>query len=220
MTAAIPPQAQRRRALRRMGQLVLSLAAPQVVGATGSPTILAVRVWPASDYTRVTIESDQALDASHHLTPAPERLVVDLNGLELNAALRELVGKVRPGDPYIAGVRVGQYLPRVVRLVLDLKQPVRPELFTLAPVGAYRHRLVFDLFPTQEVDPLLAASTSLLHCNQRRHAPPPSQPCRRRRPHRHRRQKQRPRQPRCCPRRHPPPHPRHPPRPSASGSIA
>ena len=156
MTAAIPPQAQRRRALRRMGQLVLSLAAPQVVGATGSPTILAVRVWPASDYTRVTIESDQALDASHHLTPAPERLVVDLNGLELNAALRELVGKVRPGDPYIAGVRVGQYLPRVVRLVLDLKQPVRPELFTLAPVGAYRHRLVFDLFPTQEVDPLLA----------------------------------------------------------------
>jgi N-acetylmuramoyl-L-alanine amidase len=65
------------------------------------------------------------------------------------------VGKVRPDDPYIAGVRVGQYQPRVVRLVLDLKQPVRPEQFTLAPVGAYRHRLVFDLFPTQEPDPLL-----------------------------------------------------------------
>jgi hypothetical protein len=51
--------------------------------------------------------------------------VVDIDGLELNPALRELVGKVRPDDPYIAGVRVGQYQPRVVRLVLDLKQPVR-----------------------------------------------------------------------------------------------
>jgi N-acetylmuramoyl-L-alanine amidase len=117
---------------------------------------VAVRVWPARDYTRVTIESDQALEASHLLAQAPNRLVVDLDRLELSAELRELVGKVRPDDPFIAGVRVGQYLPRVVRLVLDLKQPVRPEQFTLAPVGAYRHRLVFDLFPTLEPDPLLA----------------------------------------------------------------
>jgi N-acetylmuramoyl-L-alanine amidase len=149
----------RRQALRRMGRLALWLQAPALsrpAGAATLPTIVAVRVWPARDYTRVTIESDQALAATHLLTSAPHRLVVDLSGLELNAALRDLVGKVRPGDPYIAGVRVGQYLPRVVRLVLDLKQPIRPEQFTLAPVGAYRHRLVFDLFPMQEADPLLA----------------------------------------------------------------
>ena len=89
MTAAIPPQAQRRRALRRMGQLVLSLAAPQVVGATGSPTILAVRVWPASDYTRVTIESDQALDASHHLTP-------DANESQQGFLLNHLISEELP----------------------------------------------------------------------------------------------------------------------------
>jgi N-acetylmuramoyl-L-alanine amidase len=145
--------ASRRQALRTLGPLALLLTAPQLAWGAA---IVAVRVWPAPDYTRVTIESDQALDASHLLTEAPHRLVVDINGLELNAALRELVGKVRPDDPYIAGVRVGQYQPRVVRLVFDLKQPVKPQLFTLAPVAAYKHRLVFDLYPQADADPLLA----------------------------------------------------------------
>ena len=136
-----------------MGSLVLLLGAPHLAHAAA---IVAVRVWPAQDYTRVTIESDQALAAMHSVTEAPHRLVVDIQGLELSSALRELVGKVRPGDPYIAGVRVGQYQPRVVRLVFDLKQPVRPQQTALAPVAAYQHRLVFDLYPVEEADPLLA----------------------------------------------------------------
>ncbi len=151
-----PPSPARRRCLTRlarMGPLVLLLTAPRL--AYGA-AIVAVRVWPAKDYTRVTIESDQPLTAAHQLVEAPERLVVDIDGLELSPALRELVGKVRPDDPFIARVRVGQYLPRVVRLVFDLKQPVRPQQFTLAPVAAYQQRLVFDLFPVQEADPLLA----------------------------------------------------------------
>jgi N-acetylmuramoyl-L-alanine amidase len=143
----------RRQALQRMGSVLLLLGAPHI--ASGA-SIVAVRVWPARDYTRVTIESDTALSATHFITAAPYRLVVDIIGLELNPALRELVGKVRADDPYIAGVRVGQFKPKVVRLVFDLQQQVRPELFTLLPVGAYRHRLVFDLFPVQEADPLLA----------------------------------------------------------------
>ncbi len=141
---------------RALGRLVLLLAAPQLVQRAQAASIVAVRVWPARDYTRVTIESDQPLIATHQLAVAPDRLVVDIEGLELSAALRELVGKVRPGDPYIERVRVGQYLPRVVRLVFDLKQPVQPQQFTLAPVAAYQQRLVFDLFPLQEADPLLA----------------------------------------------------------------
>ena len=143
----------RRAALRSMGQLALLLGVHDI--ALGA-TIVAVRLWPARDYTRVTIESDQALEARHLLTQAPHRLVVDISNLELSPALRGLVGTVRADDPFIAGVRVGQFLPRVVRLVFDLKQPVRPEQFTLAPVAAYKHRLVFDLFPVQEADPLLA----------------------------------------------------------------
>ncbi|MEW6705687.1 MAG: N-acetylmuramoyl-L-alanine amidase [Pseudomonadota bacterium] len=135
-----------------MGALVLTLGAADIVRGA---SILAVRVWPAEDYTRVTIESDQMLNAQHRLFDAPDRLVVDIDGLELSPALRELVGKVRPDDPYIAGVRVGQNTPRVVRLVIDLKQPIAPQQFALAPVAAYQHRLVFDLKPVQERDPLL-----------------------------------------------------------------
>jgi N-acetylmuramoyl-L-alanine amidase len=146
----------RRHALRAMGRLVLLLGAPQLVQGANGAGIVAVRVWPAQDYTRITIESDAPLPAAHQVVESPNRLVVDIDGLELRAALRELVGKVQPDDPYIAGVRVGQYQPRIVRLVFDLKQAVRPEQFTLAPVAAYQHRLVFDLYPVQEIDPLLA----------------------------------------------------------------
>ena len=143
----------RRAALRAMGALGLLLGSGEL--AFGA-TIVAVRLWPASDYTRVTIESDAPLAARHFLAHDPPRLVIDIDGLELSPALRELVGKVRADDPYIAGLRIGQNLPRVVRLVIDLKQPTAPQLFALDPVAAYQHRLVFDLYPTREHDPLLA----------------------------------------------------------------
>ena len=97
----------------------------------------------------MTIESDAPLVGKHFLAENPSRLVIDVDGLELSPQLRELVGKVKPDDPFIAGVRVGQSQPRIVRLVLDLKQATAPQLFTLAPVAAYRHRLVFDLHPVQ-----------------------------------------------------------------------
>ena len=144
----------RRHALTRLGALALAVT---VTDAARAVTILAVRVWPAAEYTRVTIESDAPLAARQFLTPeGPPRLVIDIDGLELDGALRDLVGKVRPDDPYIAGVRIGQYQPRTVRLVFDLKQAVAPQQFVLAPVAAYRHRLVLDLFPQVERDPLLA----------------------------------------------------------------
>ncbi len=143
----------RRDALRSLGALVLLLGTREL--AWGA-SIVAVRVWPAEEYTRVTIESDAPLAQKHFLIDNPNRLVIDIEGLELSPALRELIGKVRDDDPFIAGVRVGQNQPRVVRLVLDLKQPTAPQLFTLAPVAAYHNRLVFDLYPTEERDPLLA----------------------------------------------------------------
>lgn len=136
-----------------MGTLVLALSARELAHGAA---IVAVRVWPAADYTRVTIESDSALTARHFLAENPPRLVIDVDGLDLSPQLRDLVGQVRADDPFIAGVRVGQYQPRVVRLVIDLKQSIQPQLFALTPVAAYRHRLVFDLYPTQERDLLLA----------------------------------------------------------------
>jgi len=143
----------RREALAGLGTVVLTLGPAELAWGAA---ILAVRVWPAAEYTRVTIESDLALTAQHFLAENPQRLVVDIDNLELSPALRDLVGKVRPDDPFIAGVRVGQNQPRMVRLVIDLKQPAKPQQFTLTPVAAYQHRLVFDLYPTEAADPLLA----------------------------------------------------------------
>lgn len=139
--------------LPRRSVLVLLLTPPLLAQGAG---IVGVRMWPARDYTRVTIESDTLLTATHTLVNDPPRLVIDLPGLTLDNALRELVGQVQPDDPYVAAVRVGQYQPGLVRLVLDLKQAVLPQQFALAPVAAYRHRLVFDLYPTEAPDPLLA----------------------------------------------------------------
>lgn len=133
------------------GTVVLTLVGPQIARGAG---IVAVRVWPAEDYTRVTIESDAPLAAQHQMIRSPDRLVVDIDGLDLSPTLRELVAKISTNDPYIQTVRVGQNRPRVVRMVFDLKEDVSPQVFTLAPIGNYRNRLVFDLYPVNPPDPL------------------------------------------------------------------
>ncbi|MFT3814207.1 MAG: N-acetylmuramoyl-L-alanine amidase [Acidovorax sp.] len=147
----------RRKLLKQSGSLVLLLGVQQI--ARGA-TIVAVRVWPAPEYSRVTIESDAHLVTKQTFVATPPRLAVDIEGIDLNPALRELVAKVRPDDPNIAGIRVGQYAPSVVRLVLDLKQEAKPQVFTLPPVAAYQHRLVLDLYPATPPDPLEALITA------------------------------------------------------------
>jgi len=140
-----------RRTLLRASSLVLLLGTQQI--ARGAQ-VLAVRLWPASDYTRVTVESDGALKARHFMIAEPPRLVVDIEGIDLLPSLRELVGKLSPDDPNISGIRAAQNAPEVVRLVIDLKQPITPQVFHLDPVAAYRYRLVMDLYPTNPPDPL------------------------------------------------------------------
>jgi N-acetylmuramoyl-L-alanine amidase len=141
----------KRRTVLQAGSIVLSLGATHF--ARGA-TIMTVRVWPAPEYSRVTIESDAALRPKQTFVPNPPRLAVDLEGIVLNPALRELVAKVKADDPNIAGIRVGQFTPSIVRLVIDLKHAIKPQVFSLAPVAAYQHRLVFDLYPVDEIDPL------------------------------------------------------------------
>ena len=146
-----------RRHLLQGGSLALLLGNADI--AWGA-SIVAVRVWPAAAYTRVTIESDTALKTVPIFVANPPRLAVDIEGIDLNPALKELVGKVRSDDPYITGVRVGQYANKVVRLVLDLRQMVKPQVFNLQPVKTgntqYQHRLVLDLYPSDVADPLEA----------------------------------------------------------------
>ena len=140
-----------RRSTLQLGSVVLMLGVQHI--ARGA-TIVAVRVWPSKDYTRLTIESDAPITARQAFIPEPPRLVVDIEGIDLIPALRELVAKVQSDDPNISGIRIGQSQPGVVRLVIDLKKPMQPQVFNLAPVAAYQHRLVLDLYPAQPVNPL------------------------------------------------------------------
>ncbi|HZA96271.1 MAG TPA: N-acetylmuramoyl-L-alanine amidase [Burkholderiaceae bacterium] len=150
------PTERRRFLAASAGTLVLALTHHEI--AFGA-TLLGVRVWPAADYTRVTLEHDGPLTFSHFMLRDPThplRLVVEIDGLDLTSTLKELVGKIEANDPYIARVRVGQNRPKVARLVIELKEDIKPQVFSLEPVGPYQHRLVMDLHPVNPPDPLLA----------------------------------------------------------------
>lgn len=123
--------------------------------AQASPvSVVAARVWPAAEYTRITLESAKPVEHSMSVLKNPDRVVLDLRDTELSGPLKSLVNKILSGDPYIKQVRVGVFKPGVVRLVIDLKTEVKPSLFALKPAGDYQHRLVLDIYPKQ--DPLLA----------------------------------------------------------------
>jgi len=131
------------------------------IGFAASSHVIAVRVWPSSTYTRVTLESNTELKYKQFALTNPDRVVVDIEGVQLNSVLKGIVGQVRADDPYLKQARVGQFDQNTVRLVLELKQSVSPHMFTLPPVPEYRNRLVMDLYPSkggtgEDYDPLLA----------------------------------------------------------------
>ncbi len=124
--------------------------------ASAATKINAARVWPASEYTRVTFEAPSAFKFKYFFVKDPERLVLDIENIELGDALKTLAAKVGNDDPYIKSVRVGLNKPTVVRVVLDLKTEVLPQVFAVAPVGEFGHRLMLDIYPAKPVDPMLA----------------------------------------------------------------
>ncbi len=143
-------------ARRRLLGAATILLLPVIPRIAMAAKILAVRTWPADDYTRVTLELDSELRAEHFTLENPHRMVVDIQGMEMNSALNDLVRKVRPDDPYISSLRVAQNRANVIRIVFDLKQAIAPQVFTLKPVGDYKFRLVLDLYPKVAQDPLAA----------------------------------------------------------------
>jgi N-acetylmuramoyl-L-alanine amidase len=88
--------------LKAGGTLLISVFAPLPARAA---QILAVRVWPADDYTRVTLENDTNLKTDHFIIKDPERLVVDIEGIDLSPTLKELVAKIQPNDPCSTFIR-------------------------------------------------------------------------------------------------------------------
>ncbi len=157
----IVPSTDRRAFLRSAGSLCLLSVTPiGALAAAAASSIVAVRVWPAEDYTRVTIEHRGMVKFTQSMVHNPERLVVDIEGIELNGVLKTLGDKVGPGDPYIRQLRAANYKPGVVRLVMDLKGEVAPQVFNLPPVGTYESRLVMDIYPVVPQDPLMQLVTS------------------------------------------------------------
>lgn len=148
----------RRRLIKGIGALLLLSVSP--VGLAATASIVAVRVWPASTYTRVTIESSTPLKYRQFALSNPERIVVDLEGIQLNSVLKGVANQVQTSDPYLKLIRVGQNTPKTVRLVFEVKTAVQPQMFTLKPVAEFKNRLVLDFYPSHgsdtEDDPLLA----------------------------------------------------------------
>lgn len=150
----------RRRLIKGIGALLLLSVSPVGFAATAA-SIVAVRVWPASTYTRVTIESKTPIKYRQFALSNPERIVVDLEGVQLNSVLKGAANQVQTNDPYLKLMRVGQNTPKTVRLVFEVKTPVKPQMFTLKPVAEFKNRLVLDFYPShggasKEDDPLLA----------------------------------------------------------------
>lgn len=133
------------------GTLLFSLAPWQI--AEGA-RLVNVRMWPAEEYTRVTIETDVPLKFKHFMlrSGSPIRLVIDIEGLALTERVKRLIAAVKPDDPYIGAMRIGQFKPGVLRLVMDLKTDVKPEVFLLKPFANYKYRLVFDVYPAHPRD--------------------------------------------------------------------
>lgn len=115
--------------------------------------VSAVRVWPAQDYTRITLEASTAFTYKMSYMQNPDRVVLDIDNIELNQTIKSLADKVQVSDPYIKQIRSANF-QQGVRLVVDLKAAAKPNAFTLTPTGAYKYRLVLDVYPA--LDPLMA----------------------------------------------------------------
>ncbi len=148
----------RRRLLKGAAAVWLLSISP--IGYAANSKVIAVRIWPASTYTRVTLESNIPLKYRRFSLSNPNRIVIDLQGIQLNSVLSSMGVQVQRRDPYLKLVRAGQFDPKTVRLVFEIKQPVSPHIFTLPPIAKFKHRLVLDLYPKKAAnaddDPLLA----------------------------------------------------------------
>ena len=150
----------RRQVVRQAAGLLFTLTpiASALAKAAPPAQFVAARIWPSHAYTRITIESSRALQYQHFALENPGRLVIDIQNANINSVLQGISGKVLPDDPYIRSIRAGQNTPTTVRVVIDLKQNAYPQVFSLAPVGGFKNRLVIDLYPhgVDANDPMMA----------------------------------------------------------------
>jgi N-acetylmuramoyl-L-alanine amidase len=117
--------------------------------------IISVRIWPSDVYTRLTIEAEQGIKAKFFNLANPNRFVIDILNSTLNTVLKNLSNNEFSNDPIISGIKVGQFNPTTVRIVIYAKQPVSAQTQTVDPVNLgsvnYKYRYVFDMYPANAV---------------------------------------------------------------------
>ena len=122
-----------------------------------------VRIWPAPDHTRVVFDVSGPLEHVLFSLDNPDRVVIDLR----DARMKAQVGKPPHKDELVRNVRSAPRNRHDLRVVLDLRKPVRPKSFLLAPNRNYGHRLVVDLYGLKA-----APSTAPLRAKPERPRPP------------------------------------------------
>jgi len=126
--------------------LVASLAlVPASAVNAGTLQVQSVRLWAAPDSTRVVFDVTGPVEHRLLTLKNPNRLVIDLPNAGIGSKVKEAL--TRGG--IVKNLRSGPRNKKDLRLVLDLKGPVKPKSFVLKPNEQYGHRLVIDLFETE-----------------------------------------------------------------------
>ena len=108
------------------------------------------RVWPSNEYTRFTIESTDYIKNDQSILKNPDRVVIDLKSININKSLKDLSKVDFKDNSSISGVRVAQYDPGTVRIVVDLRHESKIKIFSLKPFKSYGHRLVVDVYHEED----------------------------------------------------------------------
>ena len=101
-----------------------------------------LRMWPAPDNTRLVFDLNAPVQHSLFTLHHPDRIVIDLKNTRVSGALPS----VSYNESRIRKIRYARRGKDGLRVVLDLKNPVRAKSFVLRPHGNYGNRLVVDLF--------------------------------------------------------------------------
>lgn len=140
--------------IKRLGSFLLLCCAIFQQTVFAAESVIATRVWPSQDYTRITLESSKPFTYKMQVIENPDRVVLDIENVELSPLMKSFNDKVLPTDPYIKQIRVAKFQQNTVRLVVDLKNTAKANAFSLKPMSEYQHRLVLDILPLQ--DPIMA----------------------------------------------------------------
>jgi len=116
------------------------------VGLAQASTINDVRLWTAPDHTRLVFDLNRSIEYKVFPLHNPERVVIDIKDVSLKADLNRL----EVPDPVVQTIRHGSPEKGVLRIVLDVKERVKPRSFLLKPMQGKPHRLVVDLLRSDQ----------------------------------------------------------------------